>query len=119
VGQNFGCINAVAQEDGLELFKPFIFHKLEERGRATTIRVPNAWSKRTAGGVGRARRGDSRTSVLLNRAPTLHRLGIQAFDPVLVEGKATGCIRWFAPHLTLTSTVTRWRPRSAVSRSAG
>lgn len=38
--------------------------------------------------MGRARRGDPRTPVLLNRAPTLHRLGIQAFEPVLIEGKA-------------------------------
>ena len=47
--------------------------------------------------------------VLLNRAPTLHRLGIQAFEPVLVEGKAIQIpSRWCARHSTPTSTATRW-----------
>lgn len=46
--------------------------------------------------------------VLLNRAPTLHRLGIQAFEPVLIEGKAISCTRWFVRPITPTSMVTRW-----------
>ena len=46
--------------------------------------------------------------VLLNRAPTLHRLGIQAFEPILVEGKAIHLRRWPAPRSTPTSTATRW-----------
>jgi len=46
--------------------------------------------------------------VLLNRAPTLHRLGIQAFEPQLVEGKAIQIHPLVVQHLTLTSTVTRW-----------
>ncbi|SPX09591.1 DNA-directed RNA polymerase subunit beta [Escherichia coli] len=46
--------------------------------------------------------------VLLNRAPTLHRLGIQAFEPVLIEGKAIQLHRWFVRHITPTSMVTRW-----------
>jgi hypothetical protein len=46
--------------------------------------------------------------VLLNRAPTLHRLGIQAFEPVLVEGKASRSTRSSARRSTPTSTATRW-----------
>ena len=46
--------------------------------------------------------------VFLNRAPTLHRLGIQAFEPVLIEGKAIQFIPWFVRRLTLTLMVTRW-----------
>src|SRR5437773_1258474 len=73
----------------LELFKPFIFHKLEERGAATTIKSakrlvenekPEVWDVLDE--------VIKEHPILLNRAPTLHRLGIQAFDPVLVEGKA-------------------------------
>jgi hypothetical protein len=62
--------------------------------------------------------------VLLNRAPTLHRLGIQAFMPVLVEGSAIRSIRSSASPSTPTSTVTRWRsmcrcPRPPRTRRAG
>ena len=73
----------------LELFKPFIFSKLQFRGLATTIKaakkmvdqeVPEVWD--ILEDVIREH------PVLLNRAPTLHRLGIQAFEPILVEGKA-------------------------------
>lgn len=73
----------------LELFKPFIFNRLEERGHATTIKAakklvekerPEVWDV--------LEEVIKEHPVLLNRAPTLHRLGIQAFDPVLVEGKA-------------------------------
>ncbi len=73
----------------LELFKPFVFNKLEEKGYATTIKqskrlveleTPEVWDA--------LEEVIQEHPVLLNRAPTLHRLGIQAFDPVLVEGKA-------------------------------
>jgi DNA-directed RNA polymerase subunit beta' len=73
----------------LELFKPFIFHKLEVMGLATTIKAakkmvedeePIVWD--ILSDVIREH------PVMLNRAPTLHRLGIQAFEPVLIEGKA-------------------------------
>lgn len=73
----------------LELFKPFIFSKLQFRGLATTIKAskrmvemeePEVWD--ILDEVIREH------PVLLNRAPTLHRLGIQAFEPVLIEGKA-------------------------------
>lgn len=73
----------------LELFKPFVFNKLEEKGYATTIKqakrlvekeTPEVWDV--------LEEVIKEHPVLLNRAPTLHRLGIQAFDPILVEGKA-------------------------------
>ncbi|MCE5194795.1 MAG: DNA-directed RNA polymerase subunit beta' [Nitrospiraceae bacterium] len=73
----------------LELFKPMIFNKLEEKNFATTIKaakklvekeIPEVWDA--------LEEVIKEHPVLLNRAPTLHRLGIQAFDPVLVEGKA-------------------------------
>jgi len=73
----------------LELFKPFIFSKLQLRGLATTIKqakravedeIPEVWDI--------LEEVIREHPVLLNRAPTLHRLGIQAFEPVLIEGKA-------------------------------
>ena len=73
----------------LELFKPFIYHRLERKGLVTTIKsakkmvereTPEVWD--TLSEVVRE------YPILLNRAPTLHRLGIQAFEPILIEGKA-------------------------------
>ena len=73
----------------LELFKPFIYNKLEERGLVTTIKSakklvekerPEVWDI--------LEEVIKEHPILLNRAPTLHRLGIQAFEPVLIEGKA-------------------------------
>jgi len=73
----------------LELFKPFIYHKLEEKGLVSTIKAakemvelqrPEVWDF--------LEEVIKEHPVLLNRAPTLHRLGIQAFEPTLVEGKA-------------------------------
>ncbi len=73
----------------LELFKPFIFSKLQLRGLTTTIKhakraveaeIPEVWDI--------LEEVIREHPVLLNRAPTLHRLGIQAFEPVLIEGKA-------------------------------
>ncbi|GBL39059.1 MAG: DNA-directed RNA polymerase subunit beta' [Nitrospira sp.] len=73
----------------LELFKPFIFRKLEERGAATTIKSAKRLVEKERPEVWDVLDEVIREHpVLLNRAPTLHRLGIQAFDPVLVEGKA-------------------------------
>ncbi len=73
----------------LELFKPFIYHKLEERGEVTTIKSAKKLVERESPEVWDILDEVIREHpVLLNRAPTLHRLGIQAFDPVLVEGKA-------------------------------
>ncbi|MGH8612624.1 MAG: DNA-directed RNA polymerase subunit beta', partial [Gammaproteobacteria bacterium] len=73
----------------LELFKPFIYNKLEERGFVTTIKSAKKMVEK-----GRPEVWDildeviREHPVLLNRAPTLHRLGIQAFEPLLIEGKA-------------------------------
>lgn len=73
----------------LELFKPFIFNKLEEKGYATTIKAAKRLVEKESPEVWDALDEVIKEHpVLLNRAPTLHRLGIQAFDPVLVEGKA-------------------------------
>src|SRR5438046_7102175 len=72
----------------LELFKPFIFHKLEERGAATTIKSAKRLVEKERPEVWDVLDEVIREHpVLLNRAPTLHRLGIQAFAPVLCEGK--------------------------------
>ncbi|KPN72291.1 DNA-directed RNA polymerase subunit beta' [Neisseria sp. 83E34] len=73
----------------LELFKPFIFHKLELQGLASTVKaakklveqeVPEVWDI--------LEEVIREHPIMLNRAPTLHRLGIQAFEPILIEGKA-------------------------------
>jgi DNA-directed RNA polymerase subunit beta' len=73
----------------LELFKPFIFGKLQIRGLATTIKAAKKLVEREVPEVWDILEEVIREHpVLLNRAPTLHRLGIQAFEPVLIEGKA-------------------------------
>src|SRR5450631_376048 len=73
----------------LELFKPFIFHKLEIMGLATTIKAAKRMVEAQEPVVWDILEDVIREHpVLLNRAPTLHRLGIQAFEPVLIEGKA-------------------------------
>lgn len=73
----------------LELFKPFIYGKLETRGLATTIKAAKKMVEREAPEVWDILDEVIREHpVMLNRAPTLHRLGIQAFEPILIEGKA-------------------------------
>jgi len=73
----------------LELFKPFIFSKLQLRGLATTIKAAKKMVEREGAEVWDILEEVIREHpVMLNRAPTLHRLGIQAFEPVLIEGKA-------------------------------
>jgi DNA-directed RNA polymerase subunit beta' len=73
----------------LELFKPFIFNKLELLGLATTIKAAKRLVEQEVAEVWDILEEVIREHpVLLNRAPTLHRLGIQAFEPVLIEGKA-------------------------------
>ena len=74
----------------LELFKPFVYYRLEQKGLVSTVKkraqkmvereIPEVWD--TLDEVVKE------YPVLLNRAPTLHRLGIQAFEPTLIEGKA-------------------------------
>jgi DNA-directed RNA polymerase subunit beta' len=73
----------------LELFKPFIYSKLEKYGHATTIKAAKRMVEKERPEVWDILEEVIREHpVLLNRAPTLHRLGIQAFEPTLVEGKA-------------------------------
>jgi len=73
----------------LELFKPFIYNKLDEKGLATTIKSAKKMVERESHEVWDALDEVVREyCILLNRAPTLHRLGIQAFEPILIEGKA-------------------------------
>ncbi len=73
----------------LELFKPFIFHKLEKEGLVPSVKVAREWHEQERPEVWDYLEEVVREHpVLLNRAPTLHRLGIQAFEPLLVEGKA-------------------------------
>jgi DNA-directed RNA polymerase subunit beta' len=73
----------------LELFKPFIYAKLEKYGHATTIKAAKRMVEKERPEVWDILEEVIREHpVLLNRAPTLHRLGIQAFEPVLIEGKA-------------------------------
>jgi DNA-directed RNA polymerase subunit beta' len=79
----------VPKEMALELFKPFIYHELEMKGLVTTIKMARELVEQRTPDVWDALETVIHEHpVLLNRAPTLHRLGIQAFEPVLVEGKA-------------------------------
>ena len=73
----------------LELFRPFIYNKLDEKGLVTTIKSAKKMVERETPEVFDAL-GEvvKEHCILLNRAPTLHRLGIQAFEPILIEGKA-------------------------------
>ncbi len=73
----------------LELFKPFIYHQLEKKGYITTIKAAKKMvEKETAEVWDTLSEVVREYPILLNRAPTLHRLGIQAFEPILIEGKA-------------------------------
>lgn len=73
----------------LELFKPFIYNKLDEKGLVTTIKSAKKMVEREEPAVFDALDEVVKEyCILLNRAPTLHRLGVQAFEPILIEGKA-------------------------------
>ena len=72
----------------LELFKPFVYSKLELYGKAQTIKAAKRMVERAAGGLGHPGAGDPRASGPPEPGADLHRLGIQAFEPVLIEGKA-------------------------------
>ena len=73
----------------LELFKPYVYGKLEQKELATTIKAAKKLVERETPEVWEILEEVIREHpILLNRAPTLHRLGIQAFEPLLVEGKA-------------------------------
>ena len=94
----------------LELFKPFIIRKLEDRGYVQTVKSAKRLVEREKPEVWDIL-GEiiENHPVLLNRAPTLHRLGIQGFEPVLVEGKAIRIHPLVCRRSTPTSTATRWR----------
>ena len=73
----------------IELFKPFVMKELVANGSAHNIKMLRKWLKDSRQKFGMSLEDViKRASVMLNRAPTLHRLGIQAFGPILVEGKA-------------------------------
>jgi DNA-directed RNA polymerase subunit beta' len=73
----------------LELFKPFVIRRLQEKGYATTIKSAKKMAEKSTSEVWEVlEEVITEHPVILNRAPTLHRLGIQAFQPILVEGKA-------------------------------
>ncbi len=79
----------IPKQMALELFKPFVYNKLEEYGYATTIKTAKKMVEKEKPEVWDVlEEVITEHPVFLNRAPTLHRLGIQAFEPVLVEGKA-------------------------------
>ena len=93
----------------LELFKPFVMKRLVDLEYAQNIKSakrmveharPQVWDV--------LEEVIKEHPVFLNRAPTLHRLGIQAFEPVLVEGKAIRSTRSCPRRSTRTSTATRW-----------
>ncbi len=97
------------KEMALELFKPFVMKRLVEIGATTNIKQARKMIERAKDEVWDALETVIKEHpVLLNRAPTLHRLGIQAFEPVLVEGRALKLHPWSAPLTTPTSTATRW-----------
>jgi DNA-directed RNA polymerase subunit beta' len=76
-------------KDGLELFKPFVYYRLEQKGWSPPSRAPRRWSSGRCPEVwDTLDEVVKEYPVMLNRAPTLHRLGIQAFEPILIEGKA-------------------------------
>ena len=94
----------------LELFKPFIIQKLEDKGYVQTVKSAKKLVERERPEVWDILEEIIKDHpVLLNRAPTLHRLGIQAFEPVLVEGKAIRIHPLVCRPSTPTSTATRWR----------
>jgi DNA-directed RNA polymerase subunit beta' len=92
----------------LELFKPFVMKRLVDQGFAQNIKSAKRMVERSRPQVWDVLEEVIRERpVLLNRAPTLHRLGIQAFEPQL-RVRLFSCTHWFVPPSTLTSTVTRW-----------
>ena len=94
----------------LELYQPFIIRKLKEMGHADTIKSAKKMLERKDEEVWDILEAViTNHPVMLNRAPTLHRMGIQAFEPVLVEGNAIHLASiWRAKGLTQTLMVTKW-----------
>ena len=97
------------KEMAIELFKPFVMKKLVNDGTAHNIKSAKRMVERLRPEIWDVLEDVIKEHpVFLNRAPTLHRLGIQAFEPVLVEGRALSFIRSYVQRSTPTSTVTRW-----------
>ena len=93
----------------LELFKPFVMKRLVNSGAASNIKSAKRMVERATNVVWDVLEEVIKEHpVLLNRAPTLHRLGIQAFRPILSEGRAIKLHPLVCLHTTPTSTVTRW-----------
>lgn len=93
----------------LELFKPFIYSRLERYGLANTIKAAKRMVEKERPEVWDILEEVIREHpVLLNRAPTLHRLGIQAFEPILVEGKAIQLHPLFVQPIMLILMATKW-----------
>jgi DNA-directed RNA polymerase beta' subunit len=93
----------------LELFKPFIYSRLERYGLANTIKAAKRMVEKERPEVWDILEEVIREHpVLLNRAPTLHRLGIQAFEPVLWKERRFNFILLFVQPIMLTLTATKW-----------
>ena len=93
----------------IELFKPFVMKELVQNGTAHNIKNAKKMVERLQPEVWDVLEDVIKEHpVMLNRAPTLHRLGIQAFEPILVEGKVSSFIHLFVQRLTPTSMETRW-----------
>ena len=94
----------------LELFKPFIYARLDAKGLSGTVKQSKKLVEKERPEVWDILDEVIREHpVLLNRAPTLHRLGIQAFEPKLTEVRLFVFTRWFARPLMLTLMATKWR----------
>jgi DNA-directed RNA polymerase subunit beta' len=88
-GRSVIVVGPELKQMALELFKPFIFHKLEKEGLVPSVKIAREWHEAERPEVWDYLEEVVREHpILLNRAPTLHRLGIQAFEPILIEGKA-------------------------------
>ena len=93
----------------LELFKPVIYSKLELYSLANTVKMAKRMVEKERPEVWDMLEVIREHPVMLNRAPTLHRLGIQAFEPVLIEARQFSFTRLFVLRSTLILMVTRWR----------
>ena len=94
----------------LELFKPFVMKRLVNSGQATNIKSAKRMVERATTAVWDVLEDVIKEHpVLLNRAPTLHRLGIQAFEPILSEGRAIKLHPLYVLHTMPTLTVTKWQ----------
>ena len=98
------------KEMAIELFRPFVMKKLVEDGLANNIKSAKRWWTGAAPRSGTRWTSSSRSILSCSTVPpTLHRLGIQAFEPVLVEGRAIKLHPWCVLRLTPTLTGTRWQ----------